>query len=183
MKKLLCLCWILVCVNKTHAQSNELSDVIGQIEMALANANAEIGMKGGTLPKIKSADLTLETTVSSKGGAKFKLLVISFGKSISKERSQQITVSLVPKPNNKMTILPDSSFRKELQSLIVETSKGLQNSENGIYPLSVKQVTVELSFVLKSDGDAGLNFKIVPVTLELAGDLSKESVHKVRLTF
>ena len=183
MRTLLCLFWFLFCINKSQAQSNELSDVIGQIEMALANANAEIGMKGGTFPKIKSADITLETTVSGKGGAKFSLLVISFGASISKERSQQITVSLVPKPNNKMTLLPDSSFRKELQSLIVETSKGLQNSENGMYPLSVKRVTVELSFVLKSDGNAGVNFKIVPVTLELAGDLSKESVHKVRLTF
>jgi len=182
MRNLLCLLWILFCFHKTHSQSNELSDVIGQIEIALANANALIGNQG-TLPKIKSADLTLETTVSSKGGAKFRLLVISFGKSISKERSQQITVSLVPKPNNKMTLLPDSSFRKELQSLIVETSKGLQQSENGMYPLSVKQVTVELSFVLKSDGDAGVNFKIVPVTMELAGDLSKESVHKVKLTF
>lgn len=182
MKKLPCLFWILICVAKSHGQSNELSEVIGQIEIALANANTEIGAKG-TLPKIRSAEITLETTVSSKVGGRFRLLVISFGKSVAKERSQQITVSLVPKPNNKMNLAPDSSFRKELQSLIVETSKGLQNSENGMYPLSVKQVTVELSFVLKSDGDAGVNFKIVPVTLELAGDLSKESVHKVRLTF
>lgn len=183
MRTLLCLLWLLSCVNKVQAQSDELSAVIGQIEMALANANAEIAMKGGAAPKVKSADLALETTVSTKGGAKFKLLVISFGRSVSKERSQLITVSLVPKAINKMAILPDSSFRKELQSLIVETSKGLVNSENGMYPLTVRQVTVELSFVLKSDGNAGVNFKIIPVTLELAGDLSKESVHKVRLTF
>ena len=183
MRTLLCLFWFLCCIHKSQAQSNELSEVIGQIEMALANANAEIRMKGGTPPKVKQADLTLETTVATKGGVKFKLLVISFGKSVSKERSQQITVSLVPKANNKMTVLPDSSFRKDLQSLIVETSKGLQNAENGMYPLTVKQVTVELSFVLKSDGAGDLNFRIVPITMDLSGDLSKDSIHKVKLTF
>jgi hypothetical protein len=180
-----------LCSSLAHAQKKPtpnpaqnvvaLGDVISQVKTALADVQTELA--SGALPVLKSVKLTLQTVATTKGGAKIKLWVISFGHTWERDKSQEVDIELTPpKPGNAKTISSES-LTQELEDAIISAAQGVKDASSGPIPLKLTGLSVQLSFTVKGDTSAGATVEIMPITADFSGDLSKTAVQKLTVTF
>ncbi len=148
--------------------------VLGQ-EKVLSVCNEE------TLPPLKNVEITFEGITTKEVGGKIKIFVFSFGKKITKEKTQKMILTLKPPKDN--TFEASSSVVEQLTSLIVAATEGACLSGNQDLSLMLSNLVVQLNFVVQKSNSAGLEFEITPVSTELSGDLSTRAVHTIKIEF
>jgi len=112
-------------------------------------------------------------------------LIFSFGRTWEKERSHELVLKLNPPPSaTGRTLMVERTLAQDLEDAIVEAARGVRDAETGNPPLRLNTFSATISFVVTEDGSAGFEeFKILPVTLELKGELKKKAVHTIALEF
>lgn len=155
-----------------------IAGVLTQVRRALQSAADQTAGMG--LPPLASATVTLQTVIVTAGGAKFKFLVFSFGKTWEKERAHELVLTLAPqKPQGGMKL----ELADELADAIVEAARGAQIGLAGNPPLSLNALKVTVSFVVNDDTSAGADFTLEPVKFEFKANLKTKAIHKVELSF
>ena len=155
-----------------------IAEVLTQVRRALQIAADQTAGMG--LPPLASATVTLQTVIVTAGGAKFKFLVFSFGKTWEKERAHELVLTLAPpKAQSGMK----RELADELADAIVEAAKGVRDGLAGNPPLSLNALKVTVSFVVTEDTSAGADFRLEPVKFELKANLKTKAIHKVELSF
>src|SRR5437764_1566523 len=154
-----------------------IQSFVGQIEIALANVQSRLSV--GQLPTLKSVTLTLQSVVAKSGAERAKLWIVSSGKTWEREKSHEINLVLIPPAGTKRgrQINP---VAQQLEDVIVSAGEGTSSKKT---PLRFSGLAVELGFVVNVQPGGGVEFEIVPVSTELAGDFSKTAVHKILVVF
>jgi hypothetical protein len=162
------------------ADSVTIDSVLTEIQKGLAKAQTEIVDQG--MPPLKSVQVTLQTVATQKVGGTLKLLIFSIGSTVTKERTQQLTLTLKPPALKKELVAGAPSIAEGLTQALVSAAAGVQAARTGTPPLVLDTLEVQLSFVVTREGGAGGSVTIAPVTLELKGDISKKAVHQLKVT-
>ncbi|WKN46529.1 trypco2 family protein [Tunicatimonas pelagia] len=158
--------------------------VVSEIQKGLMIVQTELAEE--SIPQLKSVEMTFQTTKSIKKGGKVKILVFSFGKEWSSEKSHKVKIKLVPpKPFSKDEISSEKNVAKDLSDLIINTSRAIQDMESGEPPLELSEFTTELNFVTVrgTNGGVGVEFDIIPVTVEASGNLENKAIHTISVTY
>jgi hypothetical protein len=158
-----------------------LDAVITQVKMALAATESVVEQK--TRLHMKTVTLTFQTVTTKEVGGTINLWIIKFGHKVEKDVTQQMTIVLGP-PSPPKTGLA-STIDEELEAQILTAATGVENASQGPVPLQPQKLTIELSFVVKGDttGGATAKFTLIPVTLDMSGELKKETTQKLALEF
>lgn len=154
--------------------------VLTEVQRGLSDAQRQLAGRG--LPPLESVTLTLKTTAGRTTGGKFKLFIISFGRTVSNEKTQELTLLLTPPEAAPAPVAAAPTVAEALVDALVSAVEGVQAAKNANPPLSLKQLDVELSFVLTSGGGGGLEFEIVPLSGDFAGDVKNTAVHTIHVT-
>lgn len=157
--------------------------VLAEIQRALTKTQRDLAFE--KLPPLQSVTLDLVAEAKREVGAKINLYIVSFGKKWEKDRSQEIELSLKPpSPNVAVKTGKVPSVSDELVSAIESAALGVRNaSANANVPLQPSELKVVLSFVVKGDTSGGAKFEIVPVTVDLSGDLANSATQKITVVF
>jgi len=168
----------------TSEQSSSIEEVINQVKQALADVQTKLSEKD--LPALKQVKLSLQTTVSKKGGLTLKFWIINIGGTYEKDRAQQIDIVLTPPSAGNARLVGTESFTQNLEDAIISAVEGVNKaSTTGTFPLNFSSLDVQLKFTVKSDASGGVGNKItiIPITADFSGDLSKTSVQTLTISF
>lgn len=160
-----------------------ISDLVTEVQIGLAKAQKELANQ--RIPTLKSVTLDLVAEAKIAAGGKINLYIFSFGKKWERDRSQEIEVTLKP-PSAKqpLQVAKGPSISDQLVSAVVDAGKGIQAArQNQVVPLEASGLKVVLSFVVKGDTSGGVKFEILPVTVDLSGDLAKSAIQKITVVY
>ena len=165
------------------AQAVLIDQLLNQVQMGLAKAQKDLSDEA--MPTLQSVTLDLKVEAARDAGAKLNLYIISFGRKVEKDGSQEIELTLKPPSSNMaLSIGAGPSVADELVSAIVAAARGVHNArKNKNVPLVTSSLKVVLSFVVKQETSGGVKFTIAPVTADLSGTLTDTSVQKMTVTF
>jgi hypothetical protein len=159
-----------------------IEDVIRQVQQALTHAQTTLATR--ELPPLKKVTLALQTVAVRKGGLTLKLLVIGAGATWEKDRTQQMTLTLVPPPPVKSLLAASAPITDDLESAIISAAEGVKNANTGPVPLKLDRLDVEISFTVKGSlGASGSSIEITPVTADFNGTLAKTVVQTLTVSF
>jgi hypothetical protein len=168
-------------ITKPAADAVALDAVIMQVKTALAATEGIVEQK--TPMRMKTVTLTFQTVSTKEVGPTINLWIIKFGHKVEKDVTQQMTIVLGP-PSPPRTGLA-SSIDEELEAQILTAVTGVANASQPPVPLQPQKLTIDMSFVVKEDTTAGATakFTLIPVTLDMSGELKKETTQKLSLEF
>jgi hypothetical protein len=160
-----------------------ISQLITQIQIGMAKAQKELADK--KIPRLKSVTLDLSTEAKIGAGGKINLYIFSFGKKWERDRSHEIEVTLKPpSPKEPLKVAAGPAISDQLKDAIVSAANGIQTArQNPDVPLEASGLKVVLNFVVKGDTSGGVNFQILPVTVDLSGDLANSAVQKITVLY
>lgn len=189
MKKLLAiLCSLIVAACGTPGpltpdqQEIEIDSVIKDVQRALANAQTELRQQ--KLPALKTVTLNLQTAITAKGGGKLKVVIVTVGASREKSKTQEVTLVLTPPRAGNAKEISAHSLTEGLEQAIVAAARGVMNADkDSTIPLKLTTLKVKLGFTVKEGGSGGASREILPITLELSGDLSRTDVQILEIVY
>jgi len=160
-----------------------ISKLITQVQIGIAKAQKQLADK--KIPKLKSVTLDLSTEAKIGAGGKINLYIFSFGKKWERDRSHEIEVTLKPPSAAQgLKAAAGPSISDQLSDAIVSAASGIQAARlNQDVPLEASGLKVVLNFVVKGDTSGGVNFQILPVTVDLSGDLANSAVQKITVLY
>ncbi len=162
------------------ADGVEVKKVLVEVQKAL---KASAGKLSTQMPDLESVTLTLQASVTKDVGGKISLFFISFGHSVQREATQELTLTLTPPKIERAIAPPPPTLADQLVDAIVGAVNGVQDARQGDPPLQLKTLEVVVSFVVERDTSGKAEFTIQPVTFNLGGDLKDKAVQRLRLLF
>jgi type II secretory pathway pseudopilin PulG len=158
-----------------------IDQLLKQVQSALARAQTDL--RHENIPPLQSVTLDLTAEVKKEVGGTINLFIVTFGHKWEKSRSQEIEVTLKP-PAPSQLISKGPSVSDELVKAIESAARGVQAARaNGQVPLVASGLKVVLSFVVTGDTSVGAKFQIVPVTVDLSGDLANSAIQKITVVY
>lgn len=158
-----------------------LQDVLVGVQTGLQSAQSNLAM--ANLPTLDSVQLTLHTQVDKDATGKVKIFVISFGGGTAASNAQEIVLNLVPPDPATRAPIPVNTLADQLAALIQQAAVSVNAAKSGPVPLSAESVSVEIDLVLTNSGSGGVSLQLAPVSIDLGGDLKRQLVQKVKVTF
>lgn len=160
----------------------EIQKILTEVQQALEVT--AIRLKDFSMPALESVTLTLQASVVRDLGGKINLLIISFGHSVQRETTQELTLTLTPpKGDQKGLVAPKATLSDQLVDAIVGAVQGVQKARDGKPPLELQGLETSLSFVVEKDTSGKGDFAIQPVTVSLGADFKDKAVQKLKLVF
>jgi hypothetical protein len=167
-------------------QASPLDLIIPKVKEALDLYQHNLGNGPDALPPLSSAEFDFKTTTAKTVGVTVNLFIFKLGGSHEKDDVNETTFTYsIPPPtppaqvqsSKKPPTLPEQlAYTIQAAALAVKQSKKLG-------PLSFSKFVVTIQFGVKWEGSAGVNVPISFVTVGLSGDISKNTVQSVKLTF
>lgn len=158
----------------------QVEQLIREIKLTLAKVAESTAAE--SLPKLKSATVNLETQLSTSAGGGFRLLVVSTDAKVTETNTQKIRIKLVPEPV-KGAPIKISSISENLAEAILSISRGVAKADDMEPRLDLTELTASMRFVVKQGAGGGVRFLIVPVTVDLGGDIKETHTHSIELSF
>ncbi len=131
--------------------------------------------------QLKSATLTLQAVISIEAAGKVGLFVVSLGGSVKQDSTQTIKITMAPPTGGDS--LPVSETSDALAAAILASYEAVRSAETSEPPLRLDEMTATVNFVLAKEGEGGVDFKILPVTVELSGEVTGSNLQELELTF
>jgi hypothetical protein len=156
-----------------------VEDIVGTIKGAIKRANVSTDGTGSDL-RVTSFGLTLKVVATTKGGGGLEFRVpfigmkLKFGASVTAEDTHSIDMTLVPPDllEEEQSKLRGVSVEDNLVSAIETIRSVVVAAAQGDDPFSLKNGTVEISFVITKEGN---------ISLGVEGELKGEVTHTLRL--
>ena len=158
-----------------------IRQLLKEVQIGLGKVQADLHNEG--IPPLESVTLDLTAEVKKDVGGKINLFIVSFGQKWEKSRSQEVEVTLKP-PKPSQLVGRGPSVSDELVKAIESAGRGVQAARGDkTVPLVASGLKVVLSFVVTGDTSGGANFQILPVTVDLSGDLVNSAVQKITVVY
>jgi len=166
---------------KVSDDGAELAAVIASIREAIVEAQTH-DIPG--FPPLKSITLKLQTTVSRSTGGQMRYLVFSIGAASGVDTASTLELELRPPASGAaQTILPAADLKETLAKAIQLAKIGVLEAAKGDLPLTMKKIDIDLKFAVQVEGSAGGGVKLLPLGIEGTGQISKEKIQSVSLSF
>ena len=162
-----------------------LQKAIEEVNKALADYQSNRGTGADALPPLSSVDFDFKVTktVTINGGV--NLFIFKIGGSHQNADVNDVTYSYsVPKPKETraLTGKKPPQLREELAQTI-QTAVAALKTAGTIQGTSLAKLTITIQYGVTWDGNGGINAPISFVTIGIGGDISKNTVQTVKLTF
>lgn len=164
-------------------QGVPIERLLSEIQLGLAKAQKELAEE--KIPLLKSVSLDLIAQATKEGGPKVNLLIVSLGQKWEKNITQEIEITLKPPTaTQRLKIAKGPSVADQLATAIVSAGRAVQRARaNQDVPLEVSSLKVVLSFVVKKSTRGGAQFEILPVTVDLSGELANAATQKITILY
>jgi len=159
-----------------------IGQLLAEVQVGLAKAQRELAE--AKIPPLESVTLNLIAEAKRAAEGKINLFIVSFGKKWERTLSQEIEVTLKPpRPDAVASFIPTPSLSDQLVTAIVSAGRAVQGAANKEVPLVASNLRVVLSFVVASSTKVGFIFEILPITVDLSGDLANSAIHKITVVY
>ncbi len=164
----------------------DLNSVIKQVTSALNDYQNNLGGGADALPPLASAEFDFKTTVGTTVGGSINILIFKFGASHERDVVNDVTFTYsLPKPPKAAA----TAHAKKPPTLEDELAKTIQAAAAAVKTagtlgkLNFSKLAVTLQYGVKWDGNGGVNIPVSLVTIGVSGDVNKNTVQSVKLTF
>jgi hypothetical protein len=168
----------------------EFDALVQGIEDALKEA-AKNAVDG--FPKLKTVNMTVQTTISKDANGQIKLFVFTGGGTIASDNASTLTFELKPPPETKnprvSSVKPEDikdALVRAIQAAriaFVQTATKLNTDDNSA-KLKTDQVGIEIGFTVSKKGTIGLDTgSLLPINIKAGGDLTKKVANTIKLTY
>lgn len=158
-----------------------IQSVITEIRDALIRVQKTL--RNEKYPPLKAVTLTLQTTAARQVGGKIKLFVITLGKKLDKQYSQELAIQLTPPHPNSPSNVGVNEITASLETAIVSAVEGAKSAGNRELPLQFTGLEVNIAFSVKNDSAGGATFQLIPISADLSAEISNGAVQRLRITF
>lgn len=161
----------------------ELSTVVKAIQEVLIES--EKSPVAG-FPALSSVEVSLQSTVTKEAGGKIKFLIFSIGGGRTTEQASTLTFELTPpKPAGPAVAGVDpAQFKKSLTQQIQAAKVSFLETQKLKLPLVTSKVTIEVKFAIDKKISGGIETaELLPIGVEVTGEVSKNEAHSATLTF
>ena len=133
------------------------------------------------LPPLDKVSLKLKSALVTKADSKVSLVIVQLGAMVSREAIQEISLELKPpKPTDTTPVL---SIKDTLAIAIIEAAKSAKKASNRKPPLHLSKLTAKIRFIVKREVSGGVNFKLLPVTIKLGGQVRDVTTQEIIVEF
>jgi Trypsin-co-occurring domain 2 len=176
----------------------EICEVVSDVKQGIAEAVNELSQY--ELPPLQRVRLELETVVDKAAGGKLDLFILSLGSKMASQAAQKLSLSLMPTSGNRgpTASLCELGNRAELADdfvdAVVAAVRGASASlaqrpsrlplpSSNLPKLELARLEAEIKFAVTSSGEGSTQFTIVPVTIDLGGEVSQASTQRAVVEF
>ncbi len=159
----------------------DLKTVIKKVQDALDEYQTAHGGDTSPLPALESAEFDFKTTVDVVLGFGINFWIIKLGATHTQEVVHQVTFTYEPPKPPGLESLEPQDLKDALAQAIEAAAIAVQNSDTDA--LKFKKLAVSINFGVKWDGNGGVSIPVSLVTIGPNVDISKNSVHSVKVTF
>lgn len=171
----------------SYAQSTDVSvdELLAQIKKVLSRVDSA---SVGSLPPLSRVTLNLKTVLEKESGGKFSLWIVSFGKEVSEQVVQTVSLELAPPvrgEESRRTSGRDPasvSISEALAEAIIVTAEAVAQAQL-IPNLELRMLTATVRFGISTDTAGGLKLQILPLTVDLGGDVRREAIQEIVVEF
>lgn len=173
-----------------------LSEVLDPLRESIAKS--EIQGCIGSL-KLTNVKVALNTTTSKSGKAGINIWVVTIGGKVEKQRvstqefelsainippcQEQFSLSALENPIDVAAQVKDE-LAKTIDFAKIQILPLLKESTGGTgVGFSPKKISIAVKFAVELTGIVGAKFQLLPIGVDVSGEISKERVHTVTLTF
>lgn len=156
----------------------QIEQLIQEIKLTLVKVSQS--SEAESLPKLKSATVNLETQLWTSAGGGLRLLIVSADANVTETNTQKIRIKLEPGKRSPVKI---SSISDNLAEAILAIARGVAKADGMEPKLDLTELTASMRFVVKKGVGGGVRFVIVPVTVDLGGDIKETNTHSIELSF
>jgi hypothetical protein len=158
-----------------------LENLLTEVKEALAVAQQLAKEKN--LPALESVTLTLQTVAVKGLGGTVRLFIFKLGATTTTTGTSKIVLTLTPPgPSEEKALGPVES---NLVNAMLAASEAVKAARGSLSGFEAKQVVCEYSFGVKEEGSGtvGLTLELVPISVEVGGDVSKQAIQTVTVSF
>lgn len=188
--------------NKPHSRKSNatdnvrLSEVLDPLRESIAKSEIQ-GCIGNL--KLTNVKVALNTTTSKSGKAGINIWVVTVGGKIDKQRvsTQEFELSAIniPACQDQYSLSAKDKAAEVAAQVKDELAKIIDFAKIQTLPLlkektgatgvgfSPKKISISVKFAVKLTGIAGAKFQLLPIGVDISGEISKERSHTVTLTF
>jgi Trypsin-co-occurring domain 2 len=135
-------------------------------------------------PPLKSVTIKLQTIASRSAGGQVQFLVFSLGTRYTSDAASTVELEMVPpKTREAESLMAGPEIKEALAQAINLAKAGVLKASKGSPPLVMKNISIDLKFVVEVQGSGGAAVTLVPLGIEGSGRISREKVHTVSLVF
>ena len=170
----------------SHAQSSDtpVSNLIVEVKEVLDQVNSAAL---DSLPSLSRATLNLKSVLKKESGGKFSLWVVSFGKKVSEEVVQEVSLDLAPPPRSPERTSPNDredtiDISTALAEAIIAAAEAVDQAQLGSQ-LGLRKLTAAVRFGVSTDGGGSLQLQILPLTIDVSGDVDRGAVQEIVVEF
>jgi hypothetical protein len=167
-------------------EASPLDLIIPKVKDALDLYQHNLGNGPDALPPLTSAEFDFKTTTAKVVGFSVNLLIFKIGGSHEKDDINETTFTYSVPPPPAHAALESSKKPPTLEEQLAYTIQAAAlavKASKQLGPLTFSKFVVNVQFGVKWDGNIGANVPISLVTVGLNGDISKNTVQSVKLTF
>jgi hypothetical protein len=177
----LCLIFFLACLGSTSRAQDDYGVLVDTLLRDVRDTLIRVRADAASELRLKSATLTLQAAVSVDAEGKVSLWVVSLGGGVSKEATQTITIEL--KPPEGGDSLEASATSDALASAILSSYGAVSSAEAASPPLRLEELRAGVKFVIAKEAGGGVDFKMLPISVEISGKVSESNVQEIELVF
>jgi hypothetical protein len=158
-----------------------VGQLLTEIQRALIDIQNETNR--AKLPPLNSVTLALSAEAQKDGKAAINLYFVKLGGGVGKGSSQTIKLKLVPpKPGAEKPVGKDD-ISANLVKAVLATANSVNEAEKRKPPLTLSELTATLKFVVTVNGTGGVKFEILPVGLDLGGEIKSSETQEIEVVF
>ncbi len=170
----------LLISSRAQAQTGVVVDaLLTEVQQTLVRVRDE--GDDADLPPLSKITLNLKNELKRGAGGRLSLYVVELGSSVAEESVQEISLVLEPPRDSDRS--PVSETGDLLADAIIQSARAVKRAADGTPPLHLKTLTAKVRFVVSADASAGVGFTLLPIGIDLGGEVKTVAVQEVVVEF
>ena len=156
-----------------------LDELLTEVQKTLVRVSNTI--EKDDLPTLNKVTLKLKSALVTQADGKLSLYIVQFGAKVSREAVQEIRLEL--KPPTPADAAHVKSIEDTLATAIIEAVKSANKASQRKPPLHLSKLVATIRFVVRKQAGGGVNFKLLPVTVKLGGQVRDVTTQEIVMEF
>jgi hypothetical protein len=156
-----------------------LDELLTEVQKTLIRVSNAI--EKDDLPVLNKVTLKLKSSLVEQADGKVSLFIVQLGAKVTREAVQEIRLELKPpKPADAAYL---KSIEDTLATAIIEAVKSAKKAAERKPPLYLSKLTATIRFVVRKQAGGGVNFKLLPVTVKMGGQVRDVTTQEIVMDF